>query len=114
MEQTLVKGRIQSGTALRSELITAACAATGQSAEVVALVVEPVVRHLQENYGGDNLYIAKLGRVLDLHQIYADYLGRVPEREICRRHSVSRRTLSRIIDEAIEGGQISDRRMSHK
>lgn len=109
-----MKGRIQSGTALRSELITAACTATGQSAESVALVIEPVVRHLQENYGGDNLYIAKPGRMLDLPALYADYIGRVAEREICRRHSISRRTLTRIIDEAIENGELTLRRQAPK
>ena len=105
-----MKGRIQSGTALCSELITAVCLATGQTAEAVAIVVEPVVRHLQTNYGGDRVYIPKVGRVLDLSQVYADYLARIPEREICRRHSISRRTLSRIIDEAIENADLKSRR----
>jgi hypothetical protein len=114
MEPSLVKGRIQSGTALRAELITAACAATGQTAEAVTIIVEPLVRHLQENYGGDNFYIPKPGRLLDLDQIYVDYLARIAEREICRRHAISRRTLTRIIDEAIELGTIGARRTCAK
>jgi len=109
-----MKGRIQSGAALKAELITAACEATGQSAEAVAVIVGPVVRHLQESYGGDRIYIPKPGRVLDLEQVYADYLGRLPEREICRRHAISRRTLSRIIDEGVDSGSLKPRRFGTK
>lgn len=109
-----MKGRIQSGAALKAELITAACEATGQSAETVAAIVGPVVRHLQECYGGDRVYIPKSGRVLDLDQVYADYLGRLAEREICRRHAISRRTLSRIIDEAVDNGSLKLRRFGQK
>lgn len=105
-----MKGRVQSGTALRAELITAACTATGHTAEAVSAVIEPVVKYLQDNYGGGKLYIAKPGRMLDLQQLYADYIKRVPERELCRKHSISPRTLVRIIDEAVDSGMIATHR----
>lgn len=94
--------RIDSGVALRSELITAACAVTGQAAEVVEAIVDPIVKHLQMNYGGDKLYIPAEGRTLDELQVYRDYLARHPVKRICRDHSISQRTLYRIIDEALE------------
>jgi hypothetical protein len=97
-----MKGRVTSASALLAEFVTAACVATGQTAEVVTRIVAPIVDHLQRNYPGEQIYISKPGRELDLQQIYREYLDRIPKREICRRHSLSMRTLTRIIDEAID------------
>jgi len=99
--QTVKRRRIDSGVALRSELITAACAVTGQAAELVAVIVDPIVKHLQVNYGGDKLYIPAEGRTLDEAQVYHDYLARHQVKRICRDHAISPRTFYRIIDEAL-------------
>jgi len=86
---------------LMAEFVTAACAATGQTAEVVTMIVRPIIDHLERNYPGQQIYISKPGRNLDLQEIYREYVARIPKREICRRHSLSMRTLNRIIDEAV-------------
>lgn len=89
---------IQSGKALERDLVAIICAETGATSLDAARFIEPVVRYLQREYGGNSVYIPKEGRLLDVAQIRREFAQRVPARVICRSHSISSRTLYRLLD----------------
>lgn len=91
--------RIQSATALQSEFVTAACAATGKDAEEVTRIIAPVIEHLQTHYSGGRLYIPKKGRMVDLDQLRREVEQKIPVRTLCRKYGISTRTLYRLIGE---------------
>lgn len=89
--------RIQTSTALQSEFVTAACAATGKDAEEVTRIIAPVIAYLQDNYAGGKLYISKRGRTLDIEQLRREVQQGIPVRVLCRKHAISPRTLQRLL-----------------
>ncbi len=85
---------------LQRELVTALCHEKGLS-EVEALpFVETIVRCLQSNHGGSRMYIPanQPMRAYDLDAICSEYSAGTPVRSICKKHSISRRTLFRLLD----------------
>lgn len=95
--------RIQNATALQSEFVTAACEATGKDAEEVAKIVEPIIAYLQAHYAGDRLYISQRGRTIDVDQLRRDAEQKIPVRTLCKRYSISPRTLTRLINDPAAG-----------
>ena len=95
--------RIESGRALQSELVTAACVATGQSAEHVSCVIGPAVEHLQREYGGSKFYVRKLGRKVSTKEIKRDLNLGLSQTAICRKYCISRRTFLTLRDICADG-----------
>lgn len=90
--------RIESGRALKSELVNAACVATGQSAEQVSSVIGPAVEHLQREYGGSKFYVPKLGRKVSGGDIRRDKKLGLSQTAICRKYGISRRTFLTLLN----------------
>lgn len=91
--------RIQNATALQSEFVTAACEATGKDAEEVAKIVAPIIAYLQAHYAGSNLYISRRGRTINVDDLRRDYEKRTAIRVLCKRYSISQRTLYRLVND---------------
>jgi Mor family transcriptional regulator len=83
---------------LLNELVRAVCEATGLRAVSAVRFVEPIVRHLQQNYGGEQLYIPSVGRTYPVDEMRQAVLSGVSMRALCRKYKVSRRTLYRLLD----------------
>lgn len=98
VEENRMSRRIESGRALKSELVTAACVATGQSAEQVSSVIGPAVEHLQREYGGGKLYVPKLGRKVSSSEIRRDKKIGLSQAAICRKYGISRRTFQTLLN----------------
>jgi hypothetical protein len=90
--ETIMSRRIESGRTLQSELVAAACVATGKSAEVVSEVIGPAVEHLQKQYGGGKLYVPKIGRKVCADDIKRDVRNGVSQARTCRKYGISKRT----------------------
>jgi hypothetical protein len=91
--------RIESGRTLQSELVAAACVATGKSAEVVSEVIGPAVEHLQKQYGGGKLYVPKIGRKVSPGDIKRDLRNGLRQAAICRKYGISTRTFKLLAGE---------------
>jgi long-subunit acyl-CoA synthetase (AMP-forming) len=89
--------RIESGRALKSELVAAACVATGQTAEQVSEVIAPAVEHLQKQYGGGKLYVPKIGRKVSAAEVRRDLKNGLRQSQICRKYGISTRTFKMLI-----------------
>lgn len=82
--------------ALRRELVTAIVAETGMR-EVLALpLADSLVAYLQREYGGQRMYIPAPSRMYPMLQIEAELRHGEAIDDVCRRYSVSPRTLRRL------------------
>jgi phenylpyruvate tautomerase PptA (4-oxalocrotonate tautomerase family) len=88
---------IESGKILADELLAVVCAETGKQPEDVAVIVRPIARYLDREYGGQTVYKKALKRELTVALIRHDLKNRVPKKVICRLHGISPRTLYRIL-----------------
>jgi hypothetical protein len=86
--------------ALQDELAVALQEARGLNYETATSYAEPIVRYLQQQYGGDELYIPQPFMRRDVESILADRAAGMPLREILRKHSISRRTYYRILSQS--------------
>ncbi|MGH8122238.1 MAG: hypothetical protein ACREPT_05655 [Rudaea sp.] len=92
-----MKRSIESGKALADELTAVACTETGQSREVVALIVKPIARYLDREYGGQKLYKKSSTREALLADVKRDMDMKIPKRVICRIHNISTSKLYRLL-----------------
>lgn len=61
--------------------------------------VEPIVRYLQQQYGGDELYIPQPYMQRNLADLAAERARGTPVREIIRKYGISRRTYYRLLSQ---------------
>lgn len=85
--------------ALRDELAVALMEAKGLTFDDATGYVAPVVRYLQQQYGGDELYIPQPYVRRDVSEILADRAAGMPLRDILKRHNLSRRTYYRLLSQ---------------
>lgn len=83
--------------ALQDEIALALVEAKGISFDEAASFAEPVVRYLQQQYGGDELYIPQPYLVRDVRDVLAAKEDGVPVKEICKQFRMSRRTYYRVL-----------------
>jgi|GEM_PF-5831042 len=83
---------IEPAKALLDELTVALAEARGIPHEEALQYVAPIVRHLQQQYGGDEVYIPRPGRSHPVADIIAARRRGDDIRAICIRYSISRRT----------------------
>lgn len=86
--------------ALQDEIAQALVEAKGVSFDEASTFAEPIVRHLQQQYGGDELYIPQPFMVRDVEDVLAAKSDGMPVREICKRFNMSRRTYYRVLSSA--------------
>jgi len=82
---------------LVSELAVALQEAKGIPYAVAADFAEPIVRHLQQQYGGDELYIPQPYMRVNAADLAAARAQRTPLAEILRKFNISRRTYYRLL-----------------
>lgn len=85
--------------ALQDELAMALQEARGLAFDEASRYAEPIVRYLQQQYGGDELYIPQPYQIRDVDEIRAARDRGEPVRETCRRFAISRRTYYRILSQ---------------
>ncbi|EIL99136.1 helix-turn-helix domain-containing protein [Rhodanobacter thiooxydans] len=85
---------------LVDELSLALKEAKGISFDTAVTYVEPIVRHLQQQYGGDELYIPQPYVRRDVSEIIAARNGGMPLKQILRDFNISRRTYYRLLSQA--------------
>jgi Mor family transcriptional regulator len=86
--------------ALQDELAVALQESKGLSFAEATTYVEPVVRYLQQQYGGDQLYIPQPYMLRDVDAILAERENGTPIKLILRKHNISRRTYYRLLSQA--------------
>ncbi|MGC1547235.1 MAG: helix-turn-helix domain-containing protein [Rhodanobacter sp.] len=84
---------------LVSELAVALQEAKGIPFEDAASYAEPIVRYLQQQHGGDELYIPQPYVRRDVSDILAFRDSGLPVKDICRRFAISRRTYYRLLSQ---------------
>ena len=91
---------IDATQALIEELVRAVSEETGAKPSIAAIFVAPMVRHLQTQYGGREVYIPQPGRVYEVDSMRAmlEKTGYVVA--TCKHFRVSRRTLYRLLEQA--------------
>lgn len=77
---------------LVDELALALSQARGLSLDEALANVRPIVAHLQQQYGGDEMYIPRPGRVYPTAEIVEAFKRGEPVKRICARYGISRRT----------------------
>lgn len=82
---------------LVSELATALQDAKGIPYAVAVDYAEPIVRHLQQQHGGDELYIPQPYARRDIRELAAEREKGTPVDVILRKHGISRRTYYRLL-----------------
>jgi hypothetical protein len=83
---------------LRDELVQAVVRKTDVPPSYASLLVDSIVGHLQERYGGDRLYIPQAGRTYPVDEM-RDYLASTRDvPATCRKFGVSRATLYRLLE----------------
>jgi Mor family transcriptional regulator len=83
---------------LLDDFVRVVCEATGMRPINAIRIVEPIVRHLQQNHGGEQFYVPAIGRTYPLEEIRAAFASGASARALCRKYRVSRRTLYRLLD----------------
>lgn len=85
---------------LQDELAVALQEAKHLTFDEATAYVEPVVRYLQQQYGGDALYIPQPYMLRDVGAILAERAKGTPIKLILRKHNISRRTYYRLLSQA--------------
>lgn len=83
---------------LLNEFVRVLCEATGMRSINAIRLVEPIVRYLQQNHGGEQLYIPAIGRTYPVEEIRRAVSAGISIRALCRKYRVSRKTLYRLLD----------------
>jgi hypothetical protein len=78
--------------ALQDELAGVLKEAKGMSFDDAVTFAEPIVRYLQQQYGGDELYIPRPGRTYPITEILAARDSGKLVKDICRQYGISRRS----------------------
>jgi hypothetical protein len=86
--------------ALQDELAVALQEAKGIPFDAAASYAAPIVRYLQQQYGGDELYIPQPYTRHDVAEILAARDGGMPLKDILCRFNISRRTYYRLLSQA--------------
>jgi len=84
---------------LVSELALALQEAKGIPYATAADYAEPIVRHLQQQYGGDELYIPQPYVRRDVSEIAAARAAGTPLKQILKQFNLSRRTYYRLLSQ---------------
>jgi Mor family transcriptional regulator len=82
--------------ALRQELVAAVVAETGMREVLAVPLANSLLAYLQREYGGQRLYIPAPGRMYPILQIEAELRQGETPADVCKRYSISRRTLDRL------------------
>ena len=90
--------RTSAAEALIEDAVSAAVALTGYPTDHVRALVEPTVRYLMREYGGERL--PRAPRVYPVEEIVAAVEAGTPRREVCRRYQLSASTLYRLLRES--------------
>lgn len=85
---------------LVDELAVALKDAKGIPLDTATAYVEPIVRYLQQQYGGDELYIPQPYVRRDATEIIAARNGGMPLKQILHEFGISRRTFYRMLSQA--------------
>lgn len=85
--------------ALQDELAVALQEAKGLSFDDARGYVEPIVRYLQQQYGGDELYIPQPYMRRNVSEILDARQGGMPLRDILKKFNLSRRTYYRLLSQ---------------
>ncbi|MEO5811560.1 MAG: Mor transcription activator family protein [Rhodanobacter sp.] len=85
--------------ALTDELAVALHEAKGVPFDQATEYAEPIVRYLQQQYGGDSLYIPQPYVRRDISEIVAARTAGMPLKEILRKFNLSRRTYYRLLSQ---------------
>jgi hypothetical protein len=72
---------------------------TGLKPEMARFMVRPILRHLCSEYGGEQLYIPTWRTEYPVDEIRAEFVATRDAVGTCRKFSISRRTLYRLLDE---------------
>ena len=89
--------RINTARVFQDEIAVAIQEACGLTFEQASSYAEPVVRYLQQQYGGDELYIPQPYTIYEREDILAERNKGTPIKVICERYAISRRTYFRIL-----------------
>lgn len=84
---------------LVDELAMALQEAKGMSLDAATEYAEPIVRYLQQQHGGDELYIPQPYMQRNLAELAADREAGTPVRDIIRKYGISRRTYYRLLSQ---------------
>jgi Mor family transcriptional regulator len=90
--------------ALEDEMVEAMVRDTGLKPEMARFMVRPILRHLCSEYGGERIYIPSLRAEYPVDEIRAEFANSRDVAGTCRKYSISRRTLYRLLDEAGDEG----------
>lgn len=90
---------IDAATALRCEWLDL-LARNGMDQAKASPIIERLIQCLQDDRGGDVIYIPVRRRHYPMDRIRADLEAGLAIRAICRRYRMDRRTLYRLLDEA--------------
>lgn len=85
---------------LVDELSQALKEATGIPDDIATAHAEPIVRYLQQQYGGDELYIPQPYTRRNVVDIIAARTAGTPLKQILRDFNISRRTYYRLLSQA--------------
>lgn len=85
--------------ALRDELAVALQEAKGLTFDAAVEYAAPIVRYLQQQYGGDELYIPQPYMRRDVREILAERDKGTPLKDILKRFNISRRTYYRLLSQ---------------
>jgi hypothetical protein len=83
--------------ALEDEMVEAVVTETGIKPDMARFIVAPIIRHLCSEYGGEQLYIPAIRKECPVEDVRAYFAESQDVDATCRRFSISRRTLYRII-----------------
>ena len=85
---------------VEADLLAELCAAmgeeTGLRADLALPFAKGVLRYLQREYGGTNLYIPQRKRHVDRGPMAASLISGVPSREVAKQHGITTRQLYRL------------------
>lgn len=84
---------------LVDELAVALKDAKGIPLDTATAYAEPIVRYLQQQYGGDELYIPQPYMRRDARDLAAEREKGTPVKDILRRYNISRRTYYRLLSQ---------------
>lgn len=84
--------------ALEDEIVDALVAETGLKPVMARYMVRPILQHLCSEYGGTQLYIPAMRKGYRVEDIRNDFFESRDVDAVCRKYSISRRTLYRLLD----------------
>jgi Mor family transcriptional regulator len=87
--------------ALRQELVAAVVAETGMREVLAVPLANSLLAYLQREYGGQRLYIPAPARMYPILQIEAELRQGSAAADVCKRYSISVRTLKRLFPTGI-------------